>query len=82
MQTSNTLSYFLYAMILHPGIQEEAQKELDRVIGRSRNPTFADIPDLPYVRAIVKELLRWQPAIPLAVPHISTEVCSAFLEPR
>ncbi|KAJ3991490.1 cytochrome P450 [Lentinula boryana] len=68
--TSTTLMLFLYAIVLHPNVQEFAQLEIDRVIGRSRNPTFSDIADLPYVRAIVKEVLRWQPAIPLAVPHI------------
>ncbi|KAF9070402.1 cytochrome P450 [Rhodocollybia butyracea] len=69
--TSNTLSFFIYAMTLHPNVQQQAQNELDRVVGRSRNPTFSDMPHLPYVRAIVKEVLRWQPAIPLAVPHVS-----------
>ncbi|KIK66409.1 hypothetical protein GYMLUDRAFT_239365 [Collybiopsis luxurians FD-317 M1] len=71
--TSTTLSFFLYAMIRHPNVQTQAQMELDRVVGRSRNPTFADMEHLPYIRAIVKEVLRWQPAIPLAVPHIAME---------
>ncbi|KAJ3785301.1 cytochrome P450 [Lentinula aff. detonsa] len=71
--TSTTLSFFLYAMVLHPKVQQEAQLEIDRVVGRSRNPTFADMVHLPYVRAILKEVLRWQPAIPLAVPHIVME---------
>ncbi|KAJ4491086.1 cytochrome P450 [Lentinula lateritia] len=71
--TSTTLSFFLHAMILHPNIQENAQIEIDRVVGRSRSPTSADMVHLPYVRAIVKEVLRWQPAIPLAVPHIAME---------
>ncbi|KAJ3843054.1 cytochrome P450 [Lentinula raphanica] len=71
--TSTTLSFFLHAMTLHPEVQIEAQLEIDRVVGRSRNPTFADMKHLPYVRAIVKEVLRWQPAIPLAVPHVVIE---------
>ncbi|KAJ3727869.1 cytochrome P450 [Lentinula raphanica] len=71
--TSTTLSFFLHAMTLHPEVQIEAQLEIDRVVGRSRNPTFADMKHLPYVRAIVKEVLRWQPAIPLAVPHVVME---------
>ncbi|KAJ3821052.1 cytochrome P450 [Lentinula raphanica] len=71
--TSTTLSYFLYAITLHPEVQREAQLEIDRVVGRSRNPTFADMKHLPYIRAIVKEVLRWQPAVPLAVPHTVME---------
>lgn len=55
-QTSTTLMLFLYAMVLHPNVQQHAQRELDRVIGRSRSPTFADMPELPYLRAIVKEV--------------------------
>ncbi|KAJ3887383.1 cytochrome P450 [Lentinula edodes] len=47
--TSTTLMLFLYAMVLHPSVQQHAQRELDRVV------------------------LRWQPAIPLAVPHTAIE---------
>ncbi|KAF5372131.1 hypothetical protein D9758_005078 [Tetrapyrgos nigripes] len=32
-----------------------AQEELDKVIGRSRLPSFADLKHLPYIHAIVKE---------------------------
>ncbi|KAJ3781624.1 cytochrome P450 [Lentinula aff. detonsa] len=71
--TSTTLSFFLYAMIQHPNVQEQAQKELDRVVGRSRSPNFTDMAHLPYIRAIVKEVLRWQPAIPLVVPRMAME---------
>ncbi|KAJ4474825.1 cytochrome P450 [Lentinula aciculospora] len=71
--TSTTLSFFLYAMIQHPIVQEQAQKELDRVVGRLRCPNFTDMAHLPYMRAIVKEVLRWQPAIPLVVPRMAME---------
>jgi Cytochrome P450 len=41
--------------------------EIDTVIGRERVPTFADKPHLPYLQAVVKELLRWRPAGPLGI---------------
>ncbi|KAH9960359.1 cytochrome P450 [Lactifluus volemus] len=50
-----------------------AQAELDKVVGRSRLPTFSDYPHLPYIRAMVKETLRWGQLDPLGVPHRSTE---------
>ncbi|KAJ3920050.1 cytochrome P450 [Lentinula edodes] len=71
--TSTTLSFFMYAMIQYPKAQEQAQKELDRVVGRLRSPNFTDMAHLPYIRAIVKEVLRWQPAIPLVVPRMAME---------
>ncbi|KAJ4475416.1 cytochrome P450, partial [Lentinula lateritia] len=53
--TTVTLSYFLYAMFLHPSVQERAHHELDEVVGRSRIPTFDNMMEFPYIRAIVKE---------------------------
>jgi cytochrome P450 len=60
-------------MIAHPEIQKRAQDELDAVVGRSRPPTFADAPNLPFIQALVKETLRWRPAIPLGIPHATIE---------
>ena len=60
-------------MIAYPEVQKRAQAELDAVVGQSRVPTFSDAPSLPYVQAMVKEILRWRPVLPLALPHVTTE---------
>jgi len=60
-------------MIAHPEVQRRAQVELDSVVGRSRFPTFSDVSSLPYIQAIVKEVLRWRPPVPFSVPHSTTE---------
>jgi cytochrome P450 len=60
-------------MLTHPRVQEKAQEELDEVIGRDRLPEFSDRESLPYVNAIVKEVLRWYPNTPLGIPHATTE---------
>jgi cytochrome P450 len=52
-------------MTLNPDVMKRAQTELDSVVGRSRLPTFEDKEKLPYIRAIVKETLRWRPVGPL-----------------
>jgi len=59
-------------MLVYPSVQACAHAELDEVIGRARPPTFADIPFLPYIRAMVKETLRWAPISPFGVPHALT----------
>jgi len=64
-------AYFL-ALALHPMVEANAHAEMDRVVGRDRLPTFEDRDQLPYVDAICKELLRWLPIAPLAVPHRAT----------
>ncbi|KAK8028131.1 cytochrome P450 [Apiospora marii] len=66
--TANTIMGFIEAMILYPDTQKAAQEELDRVCG-GRMPVIDDAPNLPYIRAIVKETLRWMPTAILGVPH-------------
>jgi cytochrome P450 len=60
-------------MLAYPSTQARAHAELDAVVGRSRLPTFADLSHLPYIRAMVKETLRWRPVAPSGVPHRATE---------
>jgi cytochrome P450 len=71
--TSSMMAWWTLAMLAYPETQARAHAELDAVVGRGRLPTFADYPDLRYIRAMVKELLRWRPVAPLALPHQSTE---------
>ncbi|KAH9987341.1 cytochrome P450 [Russula vinacea] len=71
--TSATMAWWTLAMVAYPETQARAHAELDAIVGRARLPTFADYPRLPYIRAMVKEVLRWRPAGPLGVPHRSTE---------
>lgn len=72
--TSSTLYAFVQAMLLHPDVQRKAQAEIDHGIGPDRMPVMDDISDLPYVRACMKETLRWMPTTILgAVPHAVTQ---------
>jgi len=54
-------------MIHYPHIMRKAQAQIDKVVGRDRVPTFADRPHLPYIRAVVKEVLRWWPVVPMGM---------------
>ncbi|KAI0792996.1 cytochrome P450 [Irpex lacteus] len=71
--TSTTVFNFILAMTLYPDVLRRAQAEIDAVVGRERVPTFEDKDNLPYIRAIVRETLRWRPVGPLAVPRQATE---------
>ncbi|KAH9049792.1 cytochrome P450 [Lactarius deliciosus] len=71
--TSASLAWWMLAMVTYPEVQKRAQAELDAVVGREHTPTFADFQHLPYIRAMVKETLRWRPVGPLGFPHLSSE---------
>lgn len=51
------LSSFVAAMILYPEVQKRGQQELEK-FAPSRLPVFEDLPHMPYVRAIMLEVLR------------------------
>jgi len=50
-------------------VYKKAQQEMDKVVGDVRLPDFDDRESLPYLECILKELYRWNPPVPLALPH-------------
>lgn len=70
--TVSSLSSFMLAMVLYPDVQSKARREIDTVTGPGRLPDFSDRGSLPYVDAVVREVLRWNPVAPLGLPHMVT----------
>ncbi|KAI0642510.1 CyP450 monooxygenase [Trametes meyenii] len=63
-----TQAFFL-ALLRFPEVQKKAQAELDAVVGPHRLPNFEDQDALQYVRAVIKECMRWHVVGPLGFPH-------------
>ena len=53
-------------MALNPDKQALAQQEIDSVVGSERLPSMTDKPSLPYVDALIQEVIRWHPMLPLS----------------
>lgn len=66
--TSAAMQSFCLAMCHFPDWQQKMKEQLDQVVG-NRMPEFSDIPNLPTVRAVIKEVLRWRPVTSGGVPH-------------
>ena len=60
---------FIVCMLQNPQVQRKAQLELDAVIGPDRLPRFSDLPSLPYMNALIREVFRWHIVAPIGVPH-------------
>ncbi|KAL2678329.1 hypothetical protein Neosp_009074 [[Neocosmospora] mangrovei] len=71
--TATTLHFTILALLTHPKVVKKAHQELDRVIGQDRFPTWEDEPNLPYIRAIIKENQRWRSISPLSFPHYTSK---------
>ncbi|KAK7846890.1 cytochrome p450 76c4 [Quercus suber] len=56
-------------LVKQPHLIKKATEELDRVIGRERWVEEKDIPQLPYIDAIMKETMRKHPVAGLLAPH-------------
>jgi len=67
------LLLFTLCMVKHPEAFKKAQEEIDRVIGHDRLPDFEDRELLPYLNALLKELLRWHLPFLLGIPHQSMQ---------
>ncbi|KAG6872144.1 hypothetical protein C0995_012555 [Termitomyces sp. Mi166 len=78
------LSTFILLMILHPAVQKRARDELDLVVGTKRLPNFDDRPRLPYIEAIIKEVLRWHTTGRIGIPHRATQddIYNGYLIPK
>ncbi len=79
LATESATLTFLLAMAKFPEIQKRAQTEVDAVVGghAQRLPTMADRPNLPYVDAILSEVLRWVSIAPVSeCPHLSVNPSS------
>ncbi|KXT08907.1 hypothetical protein AC579_2056 [Pseudocercospora musae] len=82
--TVSTLSTFFLMMVLHPAIQHKAQAELDSVVGNARLPGIDHQDHLPYLQAIIKEVLRFHPVAPTGLPHLMATgaICAGYDIPK
>jgi cytochrome P450 len=60
--TSNALTWTWYALSEHPEAETRMHAELDTVLG-GRRPGAADLPRLPYTRAVLAESMRLFPPV-------------------
>lgn len=70
--TSSALNSAIKYLAKFPDAQRRAHEELSRVVGDSRLPTFDDEEALPFIRAMVKEVLRIRPVTTIGTPHYTT----------
>ncbi|XP_026657221.2 geraniol 8-hydroxylase-like [Phoenix dactylifera] len=73
--TSNTVEWALAEMMQKPETLRRAREELDQAVGKDNIVEESHISNLPYLGAVIKEVLRLHPALPLLVPHCPSSPC-------
>ncbi|KAK1382102.1 5-OH-xanthotoxin synthase [Heracleum sosnowskyi] len=73
--TGSALVFAMTALLRNQRVMKKAQEEVRSVIGKKEIVDEDDIQKLPYLRAVVKEVLRLYPPGPLLIPRVSMESC-------
>lgn len=76
--SSNTVEWAVAELLRHPNVMRKLQAELDTVVGTDRIVAETDLPALPYLQAVVKEIFRLYPPAPLNLPHQSNEATTIW----
>ena len=73
--TRMILNTFIMAALCNPEAMQKARDEADAICGgkAERLPLISDIDAMPYTCALVKEVLRWRPIVPVVPPHQLTQ---------
>ncbi|XP_057415455.1 cytochrome P450 89A2-like [Lotus japonicus] len=84
--TSTTLEWVMANMVKNTHEQQRVVEEIEGVVGGrgKREVTEEDVMKLPYLKAVILEVLRLHPPTHFAIPHGVTEdvVLNGFLVPK
>ncbi|KAI6040651.1 cytochrome P450 [Pisolithus marmoratus] len=62
--TASALTSLIYMLSQHPDILKRLRAEVLSKVGSSRRPTYDDVREMKYMRAVINETLRLYPPVP------------------
>lgn len=72
--TSVTITFAVYFMALHPKVLQRVRDEILGKFGATRNPSYEELRDLKFLRAVINETLRLMPPVPFNIREATQSV--------
>ncbi|XP_010251006.1 PREDICTED: cytochrome P450 71A1 [Nelumbo nucifera] len=69
-----TLDWGMTELVMNPRVMEKAQAEIRSIVGDRRSVSEDDLPQMHYLKAVIKEIFRLHPPVPVLVPRESMEL--------
>ncbi|KAJ4712451.1 putative Cytochrome P450 [Melia azedarach] len=71
--TYTALEWAMTELLRHPDIMKRTQNEVRGIVGDKSDITEEDLDKMHYLKAVIKETLRFHPPVPLLLPRQSTQ---------
>ncbi|KAF8905815.1 cytochrome P450 [Gymnopilus junonius] len=65
--TASTLTFVVYMLAEHPEVLRRLRQEVLEKLGNQKRPTYDDIKEMKYLKAVINETLRLYPVVPFNV---------------
>lgn len=79
--TATTLTFLVYFLGEHPEVFERLREEVLASVGPSAAPTYDDVRDMKYLRAVINETLRLFPAVPFDIRETTQDTTWPSTDP-
>ncbi|KAK3043647.1 hypothetical protein RJ639_000063 [Escallonia herrerae] len=71
-----TMEWAMSLLLNHPDTMKKIRSQIDSQVGHDRVLEEEDLPKLTHLQNAINETLRLCPAVPLLIPHYSSEDCT------
>ncbi|KAI0729732.1 cytochrome P450 [Fomitopsis betulina] len=79
---ASTLTFVIYLLSDHPDVLNRLRSEILETVGQRGRPTYEDMKEMKFLRAVINETLRLYPAVPFNMRYAVKEALLPNPDPK